>query len=115
MCPTTSWAEGFLEAEMPHMNDEQFQLRASGSHWADSVAQGFSNISLALKDYFLEPVRAIQDDLLLNYFIHVHPFFPIVDEYVFTRIYHKHKFEDKVFSHLNLLLFQTILFLGFEV
>lgn len=61
---------------------------------------------LEQKKAFAVPHRSLQDELLFNYTLYVHPFLPVLDLEDFTNA-----ISDNVYSHqISLILFQAVMF-----
>lgn len=63
----------------------------------------------------LLPFSPIQDKLLILFFKHVHPMFPIMDEFSFMEIYEKHRTSNDLIAPEHFLLLLAISFVAFAV
>jgi hypothetical protein len=63
----------------------------------------------------LLPIRKVQDQLISHYFCHVHPMFPLVDEYRFTELHRKYKGQEELMSEADFIVYYAIMVAGFAV
>lgn len=63
----------------------------------------------------LMPFSPIQDQLIMLFFTHVHPMFPIMDEYSFVEICHPHQSSNELIAPKHFLLLLAISFVAFAV
>lgn len=65
---------------------------------------------LELQGCFLVPKREILDDLVQQYFLHVHPFLPLLHEGHFWQMYHQPRAANPPALRMSLLVFQALMF-----
>jgi hypothetical protein len=63
----------------------------------------------------LMPFSPIQDQLIMLFFTHVHPMFPIMDEYSFVEIYRAHQGSNELIAPQHFLLLLAVSFVAFAV
>ena len=63
----------------------------------------------------LLPLRKVQTELVTLYFQHVHPMFPIVDEYKITEAHRKYRGREECMDVGEFAVYQGVLCAGFAV
>jgi hypothetical protein len=63
----------------------------------------------------LLPLRKVQNDLVVLYFHHIHPMFPVVDEYHITELHRKFRGREELMDPSDLTLYHAIMVAGFAV
>lgn len=69
----------------------------------------------SLVDASLAPLARIRDDLVMLYFVHVHPVCPVVDEYTFTTLYRLARSDAELLTYVELPLLQAMMFTALAV
>lgn len=63
----------------------------------------------------LLPIRRVQHSLITHYFDHIHPLFPVVDEYHFANIYRKFDGQEELMNKADFIIYYAIMVAGFAV
>ena len=63
----------------------------------------------------LLPIRKVQHELVTLYFHHIHPMFPVVDEYHFTEIHRKYRGQEELMHPSDFIVYHAIMVAGFAV
>ncbi|KAF8854311.1 hypothetical protein BDZ45DRAFT_45449 [Acephala macrosclerotiorum] len=61
----------------------------------------------------LLPIRRIQNALVSLYFHHIHPMFPVVDEYHITELHRKYKGKEELMDPSDFIVYHAIMVAGF--
>jgi hypothetical protein len=106
-----------------HLNLENFApiftcndpLRVvQGESFLDQQSRGLEYTDEFMAECLL-PLRRIQDDLLMLFFTHIHPMFPILNECRFMSTYHQYKCSNELMEPDDLILLLAISFAAFAV
>lgn len=63
----------------------------------------------------LLPIRRVQNALVTLYFHHIHPMFPVVDEYYITELHRKYKGREELMDPCDFSVYHAIMVAGFAV
>lgn len=63
----------------------------------------------------LLPIQKVQDQLITHYFCHVHPMFPLVDEYRFSKLHQKYRGQEELMNAADFMVYHAIMVAGFAV
>jgi len=63
----------------------------------------------------LLPLRRVQHELVTLYFHHVHPMFPVVDEYHITELHRKYYGQEEVMDPSEFIIYHATMVFGFAV
>jgi hypothetical protein len=101
----------------PHQLDRPAQQSSAdtGEHSVTDKEAKETEYSKELVAKCLLPFIPIQDELIRLFFIHIHPMFPIMDEYSFVEIYEKHSTNSELMAPEHFLLLLAISFVAFAV
>jgi hypothetical protein len=89
--------------------EQYFQQRAI-------IFQTGSRAPLALLiESCIAPIGEGRHGPVVLYFYHVHALCPAVDEFNFTRLYSRYRDEAELINHIELPLFQAMMFAAFAV
>ena len=64
---------------------------------------------------FRVPTRPILDEFIREYFLHVHPILPMINEKIFWKMYENNDSNSRGVSHMSLLVFHAMLFASSSV
>jgi hypothetical protein len=70
---------------------------------------------MTVEDACRIPHKTVRDELVKLYFLHFHPFCPIVDEHDFMQVYDKIEDDEQLGKKIELPLFQAMMFVAFGV
>lgn len=63
----------------------------------------------------LLPIRRVQNALVALYFHHIHPMFPVVDEYHITELHRKYRGKEELMDPSDFTVYHAIMVAGFAV
>jgi hypothetical protein len=63
----------------------------------------------------LLPLRRVQHELITLYFHHVHPMFPVVDEYHITELHRKYYGQEELMDPSDFIVYHAVMVVGFAV
>jgi hypothetical protein len=63
----------------------------------------------------LLPIRRVQNALVSLYFHHIHPMFPVVDEYHITELHRKYRGKEELMDPSDFTVYHAIMVAGFAV
>lgn len=63
----------------------------------------------------LLPIRKVQHELVSLYFQHIHPMFPIVDEYRISELHRKYRGHEELMSPSEFAVYHGVMVAGFAV
>jgi len=101
----------------PHQLDRPVQ-QSSADTGEYSVTDKEAKETEYSKEFVAEcllPFIPIQDELIRLFFIHIHPMFPILDEYSFVEIYENYSTNSELMAPEHFLLRLAISFVAFAV
>lgn len=61
------------------------------------------------------PIRKVQHELITLYFHHIHPMFPIVDEYHFSDLHRKFRGQEELMKPADFMIYHAIMVAAFAV
>lgn len=64
---------------------------------------------------FRVPIRPILDEFIQEYFLHIHPILPIINEEIFWKTYDDHESSSNEATPISLLVFHAMLFAASSV
>jgi hypothetical protein len=70
---------------------------------------------MSVEEASVLPPKMLRDELVLLYFRHIHLLCPFIDEYKFSEIYYMSETDDELLEHVDLCLFQAMMFAAFTV
>ena len=70
---------------------------------------------ISVEEASILPPKMLRDELVLLYFRHIHLLCPFIDEYKFSEIYYMAETEEELLEHVDLCLFQAMMFAAFTV
>lgn len=59
--------------------------------------------------------KALQDEVVVLYFRHVHPLCPVVNEFEFAQTYRQYERKEDLFLKIDVMLFTAMMFVAFAV
>jgi len=63
----------------------------------------------------LLPIRKVQNALVTLYFHHIHPMFPVVDEYHISELHRKYRGKEEIMDPSDFTIYHAIMVAGFAV
>lgn len=63
----------------------------------------------------LLPIRRVQNALVSLYFHHIHPMFPVVDEYHITELHRRYRGKEELMDPSDFTVYHAIMVAGFAV
>jgi hypothetical protein len=70
---------------------------------------------MSVEEASVLPPKMLRDELVLLYFRHIHLLCPFIDEYKFSEIYYMAETDEELLDHVDLCLFQAMMFAAFTV
>jgi hypothetical protein len=121
--PSTNRENGYFDMPLftqetsvaPHQLSEQESLSDTGEYAVTNMRVKEIEYGKEFVTECLLPFAPIQDGRLRLFFTHIHPMFPIVDEYSFMEIYEKHRTSKELIAPEHYLLLLAISFVAFAV
>lgn len=90
----------------------------SPSQHSVQASEGMHSVgdeTMALSQALETMSKQLRDALVRLYFYHVHPLCPVVDEFEFCNAYFASCTDDELFQHIDIALFQAMIFVAFTV
>ena len=103
----------------PSLPSDRLELRSRDS--IDTSLISTERLDLVPKFYAysvkscLLPLRRVQHELITLYFHHVHPMFPVVDEYHITELHRKYYGQEELMDPSDFIIYHATMVIGFAV
>jgi hypothetical protein len=114
LTPENSPAPSHLNVPKFHYSRQE-SLSDSGQYLDNNGEVRETEYNKEFVEECLMPFSDIQNDLIMLYFAHVHPMFPMIDKYSLVESYHAYQDSNELMPPKHLLLLLAISFVAFTV
>jgi hypothetical protein len=109
----------FRQSQRPNKRRYSSAIEDDDQNKAQRLSAGLaaSPVSerMSVEEASVLPPKVLRDELVLLYFRHIHLLCPFIDEYKFSELYYMAETDEELLEHVDLCLFQAMMFAAFTV